>query len=70
VCSSDLHKTLLNSVSGKKGDCGEIISLNPFVVACSDGTVEILELQLEGKKRMNSKDFLMGHRLNAGDRLS
>lgn len=65
-----IHKTLLNSVSGKKGDCGEIISLNPFVVACSDGAVEILELQLEGKKRMNSKDFLMGHRLNAGDRFS
>lgn len=65
-----IHKTLLNGVSGKKGDCGEIISLNPFVVACSDGAVEILELQLEGKKRMNSKDFLMGHRLNVGDRFS
>lgn len=65
-----IHKTLLNSASGKKGDCGEIISLNPFVVACSDGAVEILELQLEGKKRMNSKDFLMGHRLNVGDRFS
>lgn len=62
-----IHKTLVEK--GKtKGEPGEILSLDPFVVACREGAVEILELQLEGKKRMKSKDFLMGHRLSPGDK--
>ncbi|MGC8549208.1 MAG: methionyl-tRNA formyltransferase [Acidobacteriaceae bacterium] len=41
-----------------------------LVVACGGGTaVEIVELQLEGKKRMVACDFLRGHALAAGTRL-
>jgi methionyl-tRNA formyltransferase len=29
-------------------------------IACSDGFVRIIELQLAGKKRMNVEDFLRG----------
>lgn len=65
-----IHKTLIHAGDGVQGQCGEIVSLVPFVVACGQGSVEILELQLEGKKRMKSRDFLMGHRLCAGDRFS
>lgn len=35
-----------------------------FFVNCTDGVLEILELQLEGKKRMNSSDFLNGVNLD------
>jgi methionyl-tRNA formyltransferase len=40
------------------------------VVACSDGGIEILELQREGKRRVSATDFLHGYRLTPGDRLS
>lgn len=33
-------------------------------VACSDGYINILELQLEGKKKMNVEDFLRGNKIN------
>ena len=49
------------------GRPGEVKSFEPFVVACgNNSSIEILELQLESKKRMSSKDFLRGYRLNIG----
>ncbi|MFM2268568.1 MAG: hypothetical protein RL757_2009 [Bacteroidota bacterium] len=35
---------------------------NFFQIRCSDGWLSVEELQLEGKKRMNVKDFLNGYR--------
>lgn len=43
------------------------ITRDSFSVACADRTVRILELQIEGKKRMTVKDFLNGHTLNTAD---
>ena len=41
---------------------GEVVENNgKLVVACKNGCIEILELQLEGKKRMDVADFLRGH---------
>ncbi len=37
---------------------------------CSDGSIEILELQLEGKKRMDAASFLNGFQLHAGEMLA
>jgi methionyl-tRNA formyltransferase len=31
-------------------------------LCCRDGWVDLLEVQLEGKKRMNTGDFLRGYR--------
>lgn len=59
-----IHSTRLCSKSGKPGT---IISLKPLTVACGENSVEILELQPEGKKRMDSSAFLAGHKLNIGD---
>lgn len=59
-----IHSTILCDKNGKSG---EIISINPLTVACKEGSVVIKELQLEGKKRMDSKSFLAGHTLNVGD---
>ena len=33
-----------------------------LVVRCGRGALKINELQLEGKKRMKTEDFLRGHR--------
>ncbi len=35
-----------------------------IIVRCNDGWLEILELQIEGKKRMATEDFLRGNPLN------
>lgn len=39
------------------------------MVACGEGMIKILELQLEGKKRMPVKDFLLGYHMEEGSRL-
>ena len=54
-----IHKTKLADACGQ---AGEIVSLEPFIVACGSGAIEILELQPEGKKKMNVADFLRGHK--------
>lgn len=40
-----------------------------FAVSCGGGVLDILEVQLEGKKRMGVGDFLRGVSLKTGDRL-
>ena len=37
---------------------------NTLKVATKDGFIHLLEIQLQGKKRMNVKDFLNGYKLN------
>ena len=62
-----IHSTFL---CDKSGNAGEVISLNPLTVACGSGSLIINELQLNGKKRMDSKSFLTGHTINVGDKFS
>lgn len=38
-------------------------------IACGEGVIRITELQLEGKKRMAVKDFLLGYHMEEGSRL-
>jgi methionyl-tRNA formyltransferase len=50
---------------------GEVIEArgDSLIVACGEGTLlRVLELQPEGKRRMNVRDFLNGTRLTAGAR--
>lgn len=61
-------KLISSRVSKLQGNPGEVISVNPLTLACKEGSVEILTLQLEGKKAMESKAFLLGHKLNIGDK--
>lgn len=53
-------KTKKSELSGKPGF---VVSTDPLTVACGKGSVEIISLQPEGKKVMDSKSFLMGHKL-------
>lgn len=60
-------KILRTSPCEKSGEAGKILSLDPLTVACGEGSVIIHELQLEGKKRMDAKTFLVGHKLCVGE---
>lgn len=61
-----IHKTVLSDIIG--GKAGEIIDSNKkLIVSCGDGKcVEILELQPDGKKRMDTKSFLAGNNVTVG----
>ncbi len=59
-------KVYRSALSSGSGQIGEVISLSPLTVACGTGSVELIELQLEGKKRMDSRAFLLGHPLDIG----
>jgi methionyl-tRNA formyltransferase len=48
---------------------GGFLSLKPLVVACGEGSLELLEVQLEGRKRIAAADFANGQRLTNDDRL-
>lgn len=37
-----------------------------IIVSCGVGAIDIRELQMEGKRRMNAKDFICGHKLKIG----
>lgn len=54
-----------------KAACGEIFNItkNTICVACGEGALEITELQLQGKKRMDTGAFLRGFHLEPGSRL-
>ena len=47
---------------------GQIVSVgkNTFAIACGQGYLVVNEVQLEGKKRMDSGSFLRGNKLEAG----
>lgn len=64
-----IHKTELTDVKG--GNPGEVIDNNKrLIVSCGDGNcVEILELQPDGKKRMDIKSFLAGNNIPVGSLL-
>ena len=51
--------------------CGEIIRVtkDTVCVACGEGALEITELQLQGKKRMDTAAFLRGYHLEPGTKL-
>ncbi len=50
---------------------GTVIAVDKqsFTVAAGEGALQILELQIEGKKRMSCKDFLLGYQIAKGDKL-
>ena len=61
-----IHKTVLSNA--KALTPGTVVDNNKkLVVSCGDGKcVEILELQLDGKKRMDTKSFLLGNKIDLG----
>ncbi len=56
-------------VPGGEGRPGEVLEADGdvFVVATGDGTLRLLEVQLEGKRPLAAEDFLRGHRISSGE---
>lgn len=73
IAQTSLHgkklKIYRTSLGKGSGEAGSVISTDPLTIACGEGAVEIKELQLEGKKRMDAKTFLIGHPLNIKEKL-
>lgn len=73
IAQTTLHgkklKIYRTSLGRGSGEAGTVIDTAPLTVACSQGAVVIEELQLEGKKRMDSKTFLIGHPLQLNEKL-
>jgi len=46
---------------------GSFVRMKPLTVACGAGALELLEVQLEGRRRMSAADFANGHRLTELD---
>lgn len=53
-CAKHTDKTICGLLSVNEGR---------LYIGCTDGTIEILELQAEGRKKMNTADFLRGFSL-------
>ena len=52
------------------GQAGEVLYCdknNGLVIGCVDKSLRLLSVQLEGGKRMDVKDFILGNRLKTGD---
>ncbi|MCH5315327.1 MAG: methionyl-tRNA formyltransferase [Eubacterium sp.] len=64
-----IHKTVKSTKTGDK--CGKVTdNINVLTVCCGDGKcLDITELQLEGKKRMDAKAFLQGNSIELGTTL-
>ena len=58
-------------VSDEKGECATVLKVDKksITIGCGEGSVRVLEVQLEGKKRMEMSAFLLGNRILEGDRI-
>ncbi|MBQ6412558.1 MAG: methionyl-tRNA formyltransferase [Ruminococcus sp.] len=73
IAQTTLHgkklKIYRTSIGKGSSEAGTVISTSPLTIACGEGAVVIEELQLEGKKRMDAKAFLIGHPLQIKEKI-
>ena len=55
------YKVLKAKIRDDKGEPGTIIS-DELTIACGEGSIQIEEIQAEGKSRSNAKEFLLGYK--------
>ncbi len=60
-------KIYTTRLCNKTGTSGTIISIKPLIIACGEGSVEITEIQPEGRKRMSADAFTAGHQIKIGE---
>jgi methionyl-tRNA formyltransferase len=67
-----VHVTRVAEREGQLGAPGVVLAADAggIVVACAAGAVRLLELQLEGKRKMDAAAFLAGHPLAPGQRFA
>jgi methionyl-tRNA formyltransferase len=57
-----LRSQLISHLSGQPGE-QLAFGKEGWIVACGNGAIQLLEVQLEGKKKMAAEDFIKGNRL-------
>ncbi len=62
---SERYKVLRASKSLSSGNPGTILD-ESLTIACKSGSIEILEIQRQGKNKQAIKDFLLGKKINKG----
>lgn len=60
-----------NGVDNYADDCGKILRVlkDSVVIGTGKGILKVYSMQLEGKKRMSAHDFLLGVRMQPGEKL-
>lgn len=54
--------------SDKRPTPGTVLQIQPLLVACGDGVLDIRELQMPGGKRQTAQQFVQGQHVQVGDR--
>jgi len=49
---------------------GTVVAVKPLSVACGAGALELVEVQMEGRKRLAAAEFVNGQRLKEGEMLA
>ncbi|HUK16879.1 MAG TPA: methionyl-tRNA formyltransferase [Bryobacteraceae bacterium] len=57
------------ATAGPLGQPGRVARVKPLVVSCGSGVVELIEVQLEGRKRLSASDFANGQRIAENEEL-
>lgn len=61
-----LHRAKVTQGSGAPGEILVADAKRGLVIACGEGAIEVVQLQLPGGKPMNPKDYLRGHPMAVG----
>ena len=68
--NGERYKILKAKIGNGNGKNGEVISDN-FEIACGNGkSIEILEIQREGKKVQKIEEFILGSQIKKGSMIS
>ena len=62
------YKIWKAKICRKNGIPGKILDSN-FIIGCGEKSLEIIEIQKEGKNKLKLKNFLTGFRFNQGDEI-
>ena len=62
---NERFKVLRAKISSKSGKAGLVID-DELTIGCDSDSIQILELQRQGKNKQNAKDFLLGSQINKG----
>ncbi|MDR1240765.1 MAG: methionyl-tRNA formyltransferase [Oscillospiraceae bacterium] len=58
-----IHKANILKENNLCGDCGELSSRDPAIVCCGKDVLELIEVQIEGKKQMPAVNFFRGYKI-------
>ena len=62
---NERFKVLKAKISSNNGKAGLVID-EKLTIGCDSNSIQILELQRQGKNKQNAKDFLLGSKINKG----